>query len=187
MSNIGNHDRTRKGGYSARLLTLAHVHVSRLTVRGPKGKGLCCFRQENTPSLSFDFEKGVFHCFGCGKGGGVKDFALAVGEPWGTIRHSSRERARFAVQARTRQAEEQARAILQQRKDERDNTLWAAWFDANTEANSAAELLVLFFRHPNLGDEFFKLATRTEREYGEAVSRRAVLEAQLGGEVEVMP
>ena len=124
---------------SARLLTLAHAHVSRLTVRGPKGNGLCCFHEEDTPSLSFDFSKGVFFCFGCGKGGGVKDFALAVGEQWGTIRHSPRERARFAVQARRRQADEQARAILQQRKDEQDNTLWAAWFDANTEAKSAAD------------------------------------------------
>src|SRR6185369_16826662 len=106
---------------SARLLTLAQTHVSRLTVRGPKGTGLCCFHEEETPSLSFNFEKGVFHCFGCGKSGGVKDFALAVGEQWGTIRHSARERARFTVQTRRRQAEEQARAILQQRKDERDN------------------------------------------------------------------
>ena len=181
------HRETDSNSLSARLLSLAQAHVSRLTVRFPKGTGLCCFHEEDTPSLSFDFSKGVFHCFGCGKGGGVKAFALAVGEPWGTIRHNPRERARFAVQARRRQAEERARAILQRRKDEREAALWAAYFEVNDTAAAAAELLALFHRRLDLADEFSELATRTEREYGEAVSRRAVLDAQLGGEVEVVP
>ena len=168
---------------SARLLALAQTHVSRLTVRGPKGTGLCCFHDEDTPSLSFDFSKGVFHCFGCGKGGGVKDFALAVGEPWGTTHHNTRERARFAVQARQRHAEERARAILQRRKDEREAVLWAAYFEANDATSAAAELLALFHRRLDLADEFSLLATQTEREYGEALFRQSLIEARLAGEV----
>ena len=75
--------------------------------------------------------------------------------------------------------------ILERRKDERDEILWSAWFEANTEANGAAELLGLFFRRPDLAQEFAFLAEKTECEYGDAVSKRALIEAQLGGEVEV--
>ena len=67
---------------SIRFLTLLKTHVPRFSIRGKKATGLCPFRAENTPSFSADLERGVFYCFGCGKGGGVKDFALAVGEPW---------------------------------------------------------------------------------------------------------
>jgi hypothetical protein len=117
------------------------------------------------------------------QGGGVKAFALAVGEPWGTERHSTRDRARFAVQARRRQAEEQARAILQGRKDTRDDTLWAEWCEANTEATHAAELLELFFRRPDLAEEFPCLVSVTEKEYSAALFRKMVLEGQFAGEV----
>jgi hypothetical protein len=161
----------------------AEKHLPRLRVRGHKGTSLCPFHPENTPSFSVDFEKGVAHCFGCGWGGGIKDFALALGEQWGTKRHSTRERARFAVQARRRQAEEQARTILQGRKDKREDTLWAAWCEANTEAIHAAELLGLFFRRPDLAEEFPSLVARTESEYGEALFHKMLLEQQWAGEV----
>jgi hypothetical protein len=106
-----------------------------------------------------------------------------VGEQWGTERHSTRERARFAVQARRRQAEEQARAILHRHKDEWDDTLWASWCEANTEVTEAAELLALFFRRPDLAEDFPSLVSITEREYSDALSQKMVLEAQFAGEV----
>jgi hypothetical protein len=106
-----------------------------------------------------------------------------VGEQWGTKRHSTRERARFATQARRWQAEEQARAILQGRKDKHDDTLWVAWCEANTQATQAAELLGLFFRRPDLAEEFPSLAARAESEYSEALFQKMVLEAQFAGEV----
>lgn len=41
--------------------------------QGNKYKTLCVFHKESTPSLSVDLTKGIFKCFGCGKGGdGIK-------------------------------------------------------------------------------------------------------------------
>ncbi len=39
--------------------------------RGRNWFGLCPFHQEDTPSFSVNPEKGIFKCFGCGKGGNV--------------------------------------------------------------------------------------------------------------------
>jgi NADPH:quinone reductase-like Zn-dependent oxidoreductase len=37
---------------------------------GTSWKGLCPFHQEKTPSFNVRSEPAVFHCFGCGEGGG---------------------------------------------------------------------------------------------------------------------
>lgn len=37
-------------------------------------KGLCPFHDDHAPSLSVNREKNVWHCFGCGKGGGIHRF-----------------------------------------------------------------------------------------------------------------
>lgn len=37
--------------------------------QGNNYKTLCCFHKETTPSLSVDMNRGIFKCFGCGKGG----------------------------------------------------------------------------------------------------------------------
>ena len=36
---------------------------------GSRLKGLCPFHHEKTPSFTVSPDKGVFHCFGCKKGG----------------------------------------------------------------------------------------------------------------------
>ncbi len=38
--------------------------------------GLCPFHSEKTPSFSVNREKQIYHCFGCGKGGGVVNFIM---------------------------------------------------------------------------------------------------------------
>ena len=40
--------------------------------------GLCPFHSEKTPSFSVNSEKQIYHCFGCGKGGGVINFIMEV-------------------------------------------------------------------------------------------------------------
>ncbi len=51
----------------------------RLTKRsGSNLFGLCPFHSEKTPSFSVSPEKQIYHCFGCGKGGGVINFIMEI-------------------------------------------------------------------------------------------------------------
>lgn len=50
-----------------------HLDLTPLNGRR-RGKVRCCFHQERTASLSIDLDAAVFHCFGCGEQGGVRDF-----------------------------------------------------------------------------------------------------------------
>jgi hypothetical protein len=165
-------------------LSLLEQHVHRLRIRGPRGTGLCPFHAEKTSSFSVDVEKGVFHCFGCGVGGGVKRFAELVGEPWPSSSLTRQERQRAAVSIRRRQAEQQARAILLQREEKWLDELFSVWREVNHDAANAADLLRVFHRWPHLTEEFSDLAAQAESEYGGAVSRRAILEAKMDGEAE---
>ena len=49
-----------------------------LTRKGANLWGLCPFHSEKTPSFSVSPEKQIFHCFGCGKGGGVLTFLMEI-------------------------------------------------------------------------------------------------------------
>ncbi|MGM9521191.1 MAG: DNA primase [Oscillospiraceae bacterium] len=40
--------------------------------------GLCPFHSEKTPSFSVSSDKQIYHCFGCGKGGGVISFIMEM-------------------------------------------------------------------------------------------------------------
>lgn len=49
-----------------------------LTKRGANYWGLCPFHHEKTPSFSVNESKQIFHCFGCGKGGGAIRFVMEM-------------------------------------------------------------------------------------------------------------
>ena len=52
-------------------------YISQYVQLKPKGKnlyGLCPFHKEKTPSFCVSYEKRIFKCFGCGKGGDVIKF-----------------------------------------------------------------------------------------------------------------
>jgi len=51
----------------------------RLTKRsGGNMFGLCPFHSEKTPSFSVSADKQIYHCFGCGKGGGAINFIMEM-------------------------------------------------------------------------------------------------------------
>src|SRR5664279_679868 len=47
-----------------------------LKKRGANFLGLCPFHNEKTPSFSVSSTKGIFKCFGCGKGGNSVNFIM---------------------------------------------------------------------------------------------------------------
>ena len=49
-----------------------------LTRKGNNLWGLCPFHGEKTPSFSVSPDKQIYHCFGCGKGGGVINFVMEI-------------------------------------------------------------------------------------------------------------
>ncbi|MDH5654324.1 MAG: DNA primase [Spirochaetia bacterium] len=49
-----------------------------LKKQGKYLKGLCPFHSEKTPSFTVTPEKGIYHCFGCGKGGDVITFVMEM-------------------------------------------------------------------------------------------------------------
>lgn len=53
----------------------SYVH---LTKKGSNLWGLCPFHNEKTPSFSVSPDKQIYHCFGCGKGGGVISFVMEM-------------------------------------------------------------------------------------------------------------
>lgn len=50
--------------------------VQRYAVLNGRNKAICPFHKEKTPSLSVNPNKGLWHCFGCGKGGDAIDFIM---------------------------------------------------------------------------------------------------------------
>ncbi len=50
----------------------------RLNKVGPNFRALCPFHNEKTPSFHLDYYKGLWHCFGCGKGGDLFTFVQEI-------------------------------------------------------------------------------------------------------------
>ncbi|HEX6263250.1 MAG TPA: DNA primase, partial [Actinomycetota bacterium] len=59
------------------IVRLIQQHVA-LKKAGRSFTGLCPFHQEKSPSFTVDPGKGVYYCFGCGKGGNAFHFVMEV-------------------------------------------------------------------------------------------------------------
>jgi DNA primase len=61
--------------------SIADIVGEQVTLR-PGGahtlKGLCPFHEEKTPSFTVRVDKGVYYCFGCGKGGDAISFVMEI-------------------------------------------------------------------------------------------------------------
>jgi DNA primase len=50
----------------------------RLEKKGGRWWGCCPFHNEKTPSFTVDPERKMYHCFGCGQGGGIINFVMEM-------------------------------------------------------------------------------------------------------------
>ena len=54
--------------------SITRIAIDNGVLVGKNGMCLCPFHNDTIPSLSLDEERGIWHCFGCGKGGNVAKF-----------------------------------------------------------------------------------------------------------------
>ena len=62
----------------ADLVEIVQGYVPGLKQAGSRWKGCCPFHQEKTPSFIVNPGSNTYHCFGCGVGGGVFQFVMAI-------------------------------------------------------------------------------------------------------------
>ncbi|HEY3248709.1 MAG TPA: DNA primase [bacterium] len=94
------------------LVDLISAHVA-LKKAGKYYKGLCPFHSEKTPSFHVDREKGLWHCFGCQRGGTAFDFVMQTANL--TFPEAVQELARRAGVALERTPEDTRRASERER------------------------------------------------------------------------
>lgn len=72
MAERGDIDRVREATDLVELIS----EVTQVKKSGRSYMAVCPFHQEKTPSMSVDRARGLYHCFGCGKGGDVFAFVM---------------------------------------------------------------------------------------------------------------
>ena len=70
MADRSDIDRVREATDLVDLIS----EVTKVRKSGRSYMAICPFHEEKTPSMSVDRGRGLYHCFGCGKGGDVFDF-----------------------------------------------------------------------------------------------------------------
>ena len=119
----------------------------RLTKKGGNYFGLCPFHGEKTPSFSVNQDKQIYHCFGCGKGGGVINFIMDI-EGLSYV-----DAIRFLARRANMEVPEDTR-FSARRRAERDRLLElnreAARFYHDVFANRPEGYLPLSGRYPGL-------------------------------------
>lgn len=70
MAERGDIDRVREATDIVDLIS----EVTKVKKSGRSYMAVCPFHEEKTPSMSVDRARGLYHCFGCGKGGDIFEF-----------------------------------------------------------------------------------------------------------------
>lgn len=149
---------------STRAEALFWAHLDLAPLRGRRrGNIYCIFHDGDThPSLSVDLDRGLFHCFACGVGGGLRRFAELVGEAAPSPARPARPRSLLAeAMARARHEADRQRRRLEPYCDLFKIADWVrARFSTVSEARRVAT---------RLGDterswEILDLTARVERE-----------------------
>lgn len=95
----------------------------RLTKRGSNYIGLCPFHSEKTPSFNVSPSRGIYKCFGCGKGGNAVSFLMEI-EQLNFIDAIKRLAKRAGIQIEER---EETEAERQQRTEHESLMLLLEW------------------------------------------------------------
>jgi len=146
----------------ADIVRVVSDYVSGLKKKGANWMACCPFHQEKTPSFSVNPSKGIFYCFGCGKGGSAFNFVMEL------------EGVAFPEAVRI-VAEKTGVALPQMEEDKRFET-------RRKEADEVIELnsWALEFWERQLGEEMAE--ARAAREYveGRAISDETRAAFRLG-------
>jgi DNA primase len=82
------------------IVDIASEHT-RLRKTGRRHSGLCPIHREKTPSFSVDPDRGLFYCFGCGRGGdAIKLYMTLSGDDFPTAIESLAQRYGIPIPAR---------------------------------------------------------------------------------------
>lgn len=116
------------------IVQVVQQYVS-LKKAGNHHKGLCPFHSEKTPSFNVSAQRGFYKCFGCGAGGNVIGFVMAI-EGWNfpeAVRQLA-ERCGVEIPEETEEEQEEARkrrdarksylALMQAARDYYESQLW---------------------------------------------------------------
>lgn len=153
-----------------------------------RGKGLCPFHAEKTPSFHIDVKRQRWHCFGCDCGGDVIDLTarlfhqtqgealrrldedFALGLPWGR-RLSAAERERAAKAARERERAARAQARFDDWRDKAATSMalvsrtlreWQETFAPKTDEETLDARFVYALHHLARVDDLFEIANTGE-------------------------
>lgn len=124
----------------------------KLTKRGVNHFGCCPFHDEKTPSMSVSQSKGIFKCFGCGKGGDVITFVQEVEHiPWHEAARQLAKRYNVEIAEPEMTAEERHREL---ERESVMNALRAAqkWYQDRLIDNSGGSAV---YKH-GAGAEYLK-------------------------------
>lgn len=128
-----------------------------LKKRGTNFTGLCPFHNEKTPSFAVSPAKGIYKCFGCGKGGNAVDFVMEI-ESMSYV-----EALRYLADKYNIEVEEaQQSQEDMQRRDDRESMIIASeygakYFEHNLHQTQEGRNIGLsYFRERGFRDDIIK-------------------------------